>query len=360
MPGIHERQNSPNKAYQPGMFLDTSCRSPELHSYSGMYNLLRALEKSYPDDVKLFNVGESEGYGSSENALEIPGIHIIATEEPKRTVFFVAGHHPEYSGPEAAYLIAERLLTAYHMDRNPNVQKMRKNTHITVIPQVDVDLYANKEKFERDPAKFWREGYGSLSKHTPPAADSLILQWDRNFYGRSDNHFACHARAPPKEALSVKKTVKQTITSYGPAFLAFDYHETPRARYTSIIYLTPENIDRTTIVEVEQFLRSLRENSGKDITYDDPFDPLLMGANETWLYPQYAIKEMERVGSGEFNRKDIEEYVHASTGSFDEFMTVLGADSFSFEVEGELPLEEKVAMILAGTDRILARYFLGV
>ena len=178
--------------YAPGTFIDVSCKAAKISDYRTMYGMLEKLSKRFPNDSTFFKVGESRGFGAHENSLEIPGIHIKATDKPERTAFFVAGHHPEYSGPEAAYLIAERLLTPDE-GKISHVRQMRKNTHITIIPQINVDLYNNLEKYERDPERYWRDGFGSR--------DDMPGELQLNHYAVGRFYFDVYGLPLPSEAI---------------------------------------------------------------------------------------------------------------------------------------------------------------
>ena len=111
-----------NPAYNPGMFLETHCNQAKIHNYSEMEKLLKEFCNKYSSDAIVTSAGKSEGYGNPKNALDIWALQIPATEKPEQTGFFVAGHHPEFSGPETVYLIAERLLLSYHSG-NENVKR---------------------------------------------------------------------------------------------------------------------------------------------------------------------------------------------------------------------------------------------
>lgn len=297
--------------YRPGKFIDVSCSSATIHSYGDMYSKLEELSERYPDDVILFKVGESEGYGGSDNSRVIPGIHITATEESERTVFIVAGHHPEYSGPEAAYLIAERILESYEAN-NPNVREMRKNTNITIIPQVNVDLYDNLEKFEADRDRYWQEGFGLKDSTEPPGY---------NYYGPADEYEAWYLRGPMMESLAVKGTIRKTIKAYKNPFLSIDLHEHPWA-------------DNSFVSQIES---------------TDSYETHV-------VHPDYIKQQMALVGSGKM--KDKSRDIKARTDTFFEYMADMGAQSFLFEIQGDLSLDEKIQKILVGVDCIFARYFL--
>jgi len=155
-----------NSDYHRGMFIDARCQEAKVHSYGEMRHLLDDLIIQYPSDAQLFSTGKSEGYRSSDNALDVVGIQIFAIEEPKQTAFFVSGHHAdEWSGSETAYLVAKGLLESYH-EGNPNVHKMRKNTHLVFIPQIDADLYAQpnfENVTELSYEEYLERGYSRLN-----------------------------------------------------------------------------------------------------------------------------------------------------------------------------------------------------
>jgi hypothetical protein len=333
--------------YRLGTFIDVSSRSAKVHDYRSMYALLKKLSERYPNDTEFFKVGESRGYGGSKNSLEIPGIHIKAAEQSERTAFVIAGHHPEYSGPEAAYLLAERLLAAYE-NRNSHVHQMRQNTHTTIIPQVNVDLYDNLEKY-------WEDSFGTRSYELAGTVEREPKDLEHNYYGSDNEYLDFYGVPPPKASKAVKKTVGKVIKEFGPPLLSLDFHEAARADYSLLMQTSRDDIVWRQ-VDLEGAIGDIAVQNG-----ETDWDFFAVGGEEYALakFPKYVIDEMDKVGSGrmhynEKGKKDLNVF------SFDTFMAFKGAESFLFEIESKLCLDEKIEKILVGTDRILARYFLGI
>lgn len=327
--------------YHRGMFADTKCNSAKVHSYGEMESLLKQMQGKYPSDVKPVSTGKSQGYGGPENALDVWLLHMLATKEPKRTAFFIAGHHPEYSGPETIYALAERLLKSYHTG-NPNVKVIRKNTHMVFIPQVDADLYDNLGKAgPMDRGDYFLEGYSWLIDINDPEQVSNLRRHEMNYYcvgDRTEEHyFAQKGYYPFAQTTAVQNAVFSCIEEFGKPVLAVDYHECDEfhkywiaqlnARLPAYYILAElaKSVPVRNSLEAEYGMESQRV---MDILKTDPMDIMAdMGA--ACFYTEAPVS---MAGDQPGKQKQ----------------TIL------------YPLEKRIEMNLIATDRILARYFLGI
>ena len=316
-----------NPDYKRGMFINTQCRGNNVHSYHEMNQLLRELNAKYPSDTQLFSAGKSEGYGSPDNALDVVGIHIFATDEPKQTAFFVGGHHPnEWSGSETVYLVAERLLQSYH-GGNPNAHRMRKNTDIVFIPQVDVDLYAQPD-FEKvtksNYPEFFERGYSRLEAN-PDAVDINSYRSQHIIDFLLGGFVLNQTRA-------VKGFCRDVIARYGSPFLAFDYHEDQK---------------------LEKFEISQHRARAP------PDHPLYVYTEVVKSYP--VINESELAYVQELDKELV--LTPDIANCFSEYIACKGAYGFTFEVpkeENGYSLKQRIEMNLIATDRVLARHYLDI
>ena len=321
--------------YHRNAFIDTGCNNAKVHSYRGMQSLLEELQRSYPADISIFSAGKSEGYGLPDNALDIYGIHLYATEKPKRTALFVSGHHPhEWSGSETVYELARRMLESYHA-KNQNIRELRKDTHVVLIPQVDVDQYDNLEATQ-DLEQYFKNGYLRLIEENPYLFDELC-DVDVNYYGSAEGHEAALGFPPFRQSIAVKEAILDFIGCYGSPFLAIDYHEGSHG------YLAMGVKNRGPPLWV------LAEVSKSyPIASEDQIRGSIQAAEEMALDPSFP--------------------------GFSDIMAASGAASFYTETPWPLTgdqskesresdrytLAQRIEMNLIATDRILARYFLGI
>lgn len=321
----YSEHDSPD--YKGDMFIDTSCDEAKIHSYSEMEALLRDLQTVYPVDAKVISAGKSEGYGGLENALDVWVLSMPATDKPKRTTFLVAGHHPEYSGPETVYLLAKRLLESYQAG-NENVRKLRKNTHIILIPQIDSDLFNNLHRArDMNRIDYMELGYSWLGANPERI---YLNRYNQNF-DAIDFLTRTHI---VEQARSVRRVCEGVIEEYGQPCLAIDYHEGPGSCGKFAI--------------------------ARKIPGSPPIQPLYVYAEVANLYPvieESEVPEFQKAVMKGIRPGRDKDY------SFSEYMAFKGAQSFTFEAPMKRDgffLAERIEMNLIATDRILARYFLGI
>jgi hypothetical protein len=314
--------------YKRDTFFDTSCHEAKVYNYREMYSLLQQLSDQY-DEVKLTSCGKSEGYGGPEYALDVWSLHILPTEEPISVDFFVGGQHIcENSGSVTAYMIGMRLLESFKAG-NPHVHKMRKNSHIVIIPQVDVDYYNNLERYPTLPKNYWETGYGIFTATDGEISIQFPKNFNANFYGSVETHLELQGYPPMKQSQAVKKTIENLVFQKGlHPFLGIDYHEAGLGRKFTVFF-TKYNpkADSFTKKTPLYILRAVR-----------PF------------YPVEFIQCSEDSDIAFVDEKLL-------SG----FLTKLGADSFVFEPPDKdkgYKLEQQIEMNLIATDRILAEYYM--
>ncbi len=226
------------------------------------------------------------------------------------------------------------MLESYHAG-NSNIQKIRKNTHLVFIPQVDVDQYENL-KATRELEKYFRNGYLRLIEDEPYLFDDLCGV-DVNYYGSMDEHEKVLGFPPLKQSIAVKNAILDSIAHYGQSFLAMDYHEGSRG------YLV------------------------MDVRNRDP--PLWVLAEVSKSYP---IASEDQIKGSTQAEEDIA--LDSSFPRLSDVMVAEGAASFYTETPWPLTgdpskekreadlitLENRIEMNLIATDRILARYFLDI
>jgi len=335
-----------NPKYQRGMFIDTRCNKSKIHSYREMKGLLEELQKKYSSDVEMFPAGKSEGYGSPNNALDVWGLHLFATEKPERTAFFVAGHHLlEWTGSETVYELAKRTLESHYTDQKhlqnlrKNVQNLRKNTHLVFFPQVDADQYDNLEQFKLgDETEYFIKAYSRLIGSEDYLFVDLFGCPDVNYYGSREKHEKDFGYPPLSQSTAVKNAIQKSIDEFGSPFLAIDYHE---------------GADKYAVMHVNN---------------RDP--PLwVLAAVSRW----YPVADESSLQSGVQSEEDIALALYGYP-RFSDLMVDEGAASFYTETPlpmmgdplaedremNTYPLEQRIEMNLIATDRILARYFWGV
>jgi len=357
MPKNLSRLVEPPRHYRPGTYFDVSCEAAEKPSYESIEKELRAIESDYPNDVELFSAGESEGYGGPENALPIWGIHLKATDESKRTIYLGAGHHPEISGPLSSCLIARRLLEP-HYDQKESVHQLRKENHIMVIPIVNVDLYNNLDQYDHSRREeYWKKAYGMITTDRFGMVETIIKKFEANFYGHPDQHDEEFGFPPLKQSMAVKSAIEDAIKLFGKPLLAFDYHETRWGDWTLIKQMSPEGfpIKGYTEPEVDPML-FYRELLERDF---DPYDHVDPSEISTLSIPEYALREIAKISPGPINL-DMRTVETLRMYGCTEFMASKGAEAFTFETQRDLTLEDKIRINLLGTDRILAKHFLGI
>lgn len=312
--------NGDNVDYQRGMFIDTTCSKAEIHSYGDMYDLLKKLET--PSDVKLYSIGKSEGYGGPDNALDIWALIMPATEKAEKTAFFVAGHHPEPSGPEAVYLIAERLLGSYHSD-NKNVKTLRRNTDLVFIPHADPDLYNNLKKYV-DKESYFENGY--LWRVSKPFEKISIRYHESNSYifpgSVSEEEYVRKMGKPFAQAEAIKEYVNNSIASSRPPILSIDYHENYKLP-------TFEIMQRGKGIPMD-----IWKEVGKDYPISDDF------------FKRYKEMEISRANNA------------TARSTFADMLNMAGATSYLIEASAEkrYTLENSIEMHLIATDAILAKH----
>lgn len=320
-----------NPDYKRGMFIDTSCGEARIHSYRDMETLLKGFQTRYPSDVKMVSAGKSEGYSTPENSLDVWALHMFATEKPEQTAFFIAGHHPEYSGPETVYLVAQRLLESYHAG-NRNVKTLRKNTHLVFIPQVDVDLYDNLDRVDQmDIEDYLEEGYSWLIDNSDPKQTSELRNHEMNFYTTEgdqglteEEYLKIRGFYPFAQTDATKKEIYDSVAKFGKPLLVVDYHESDA------------------LLGKYHFM-SVRAR----------VSPYFVLAEVAKSYPVMNEEEIRYLAK-------VEESRTYSTRLVD-LMDDKGAQCFYSEApQTGYPLAQRIKMNLISTDRILARYFLGI
>ena len=355
-PIIPYNSRAPPDKYHRGMFFDVSCYSTEVFSYGKMRSELEKLKSEYPDDVHLFSAGQSEGFGGPDNSLEVIGMHIPATGEPERTVFFAAGHHPEYSGPQTAFLIAKGILKKYCND-DKAVQAIRKNTNIIIMPQLDPDIYNNLDKMGPRATRWWtnefyEEGYGTIETEQMLEHYNGPKWFQSNFYGDLRQYLWEFGYNPPRQALEIKESIKRIIENEPPV-LSFDFHEGIYG-HSEVDQMSPENKKIIGINDPWVIWKYTDIEWFSDEAYE-----YIDGDIETRSYPLYALLEAEQDFPGKI--KFDPEAIDTERGyTFDEFLASLGAESILFETSRQWTLEDRIRFNLIVTDRILARHFFGI
>ena len=352
------------------MLLGTQYGSSNVYNHGEMSRNLEQLAEDHRN-ATLVSVGKTEGYGGTQNALDIWALHIAPTSKATQTLFFVGGQHRgEYSGSVTPYEIGKRLLLAHQAD-NRFVRKMLAKLHVIVIPQVDSDCYGGpvEAKAELADDEYWRRGYGLVSvpweengvnldeicnvddqwkaiarrlgifhsQNCPVRNDNsqwvdclgkkhttLPRRHDVNFYGPSEDY--PRDFPPLQQSTSVRQAVESFTTRFGPPFLAFDYHEGPA-------------FDRES---KEHRFEVVEWNSGK--------------------LAQYALKEVSASYPVSSRDRGDEPDIHPNDNTFCSFLASKGARSFLFETprSEDDNLAAHVGMNLIATDRILAKYCLGI
>ena len=323
---VYREYDTPN--YHRGSFINTECNVAQVHSYSQMESLLRDLQIDYPSDVAILSAGRSQGYGGYENALDVWVLHMPATESPTNTAFFIAGHHPEFSGPETAYLLAERLLKSYHSG-NENVKSLRRNTHLVFIPQVDADLFDNLDRLaSMSQEDYYEQGYSWIL--SDPDHSSSLRGHDMNLYvtdnGMTEEEYInLWGHRPFAQTVAAKRAVLKAIEACGKPEFAFDYHENCLS-------------DRFTIIPIGS---------------SPPYYALAEVAKS------YPVEGQDDVEATAKSRREVSNGSH----SLIDIISDMGAAGFTFEAPGKKPvyrLEKSIEMNLIATDRILSRHCLDI
>lgn len=309
--------------YQRGTFIDTQFRGGDIHDYHEMQQMLEELNTRYPGDTELLLLPESEGYGNPDNALPIVCFQLPATQKSERTVFFVSGHHKgEWSGSEATYLIAKRLLGSYHAG-NSAVKLIRRDTHLTFIPQVDADLYANlPEAMHLGRDEYYELGYSRLGIRPNDVELNRYREFNASDF-LSEQHIFEQTRA-------VMSFCEATIAQHGPPLLVIDYHEGPSCGKFEALQdqarVPPRHLPYI-YAEVAKSYPVINE--------------LELAENQVFLNEFLLISDMAE--------------------TFSEYMACRGAYGILLEAPKEehgYSLDQRIEMDLIATDRILAQHYL--
>ena len=317
-------------AYEYDMFYDTECEQAQVHNSTEMLELMKELEDKYRSEVKVEQIGQSLGLYVPENSIPIHALHMFATEEPERTAFFVAGHHPERSGPETVYLLAKRLLESYHKG-NENVKDYRRNTHCVFVTHMNPDLYspnhALPDMTPKEHSLYVDTAY-SWSGRPRGSYDNVYI-WDTNPEDPKHNSF-------PGTKERIQDNIDDIIDLYGPPHLVVDYHEWMADEY---------------------FLMECKPNS--PIRPEDVFYIYAMLEQYFEVAEKSVLAQIGKSKECILRRREILNRMEFDTGNFTDYMAFKGAHAFVVEAPSwtsPYDLSQRVMGNLIATECMIARH----
>ena len=236
--------------------------------------------------------------GASEYKADIYALDINPTGEVKGQVFVVAGHHAtEPAGPEAAMAFARRYLES----DTELAQQLKENVRVTVIPEVNVDMYALP--MENRPYDTMNGGYSG-------------------------------EKATWMEERAVKSCVEER-TADVPYLLGFDLHETDEEIFHGfgVVQFEPGEDGEVIIDPVKDYGRAAAERierEGYRLIHSDK------DMGNDGLLPEKSDTPM----------------------CFDGYSAAKGAFAYTFETPSfHNTMRERVEMDLIGMDELFARVF---
>jgi len=195
------------KDYKRNLLKQPLPQAKDYHSYSEVYDELKALEKAHPDKAQVVSLAKTHE-GRDLWAIKISsGANGDSAKKPG--VVFTGAHHArEWASMEAPLYLARYLLDNYEKD--PAMKQRVDGAEIWIVPLVNPDGY----EYTRNEDSFWRknrrpieqtacdlepksEGYladaAARNQGTVAAEPSNIKGWgvdlNRNYYDGNPDHF---------------------------------------------------------------------------------------------------------------------------------------------------------------------------
>ena len=107
----------------------------DYHSYSELEGELMALESTYPQLAKVFDIGDSL---ENRNIYALKISDNVSVDELEAEVFFCGNHHArEWITVEVPFLLGKYLVENY--ERSPQIKKLVDTSEIWIVPLVNPD-----------------------------------------------------------------------------------------------------------------------------------------------------------------------------------------------------------------------------
>jgi len=261
------------KLYTPCSIFEISYTSNYVRNYQEAIEYLKEIN-GIQSNIPVSSIGKSRGYPGNHEPLDIFAVDLFATEKSKRTIFIVGGfHRGEEGSSESVLSLLENIVNS---SDNPNLRKIRKDTHIFLVPQINSDYYASFK--DGNPNTFTSDLYNDDINSFPltHVFDFMAQENSKRFpelpkelFDESD----LYGKISP-EAMCLVNAIDSRIQQYGRPVIAVNFHETPVNGTGSTVQNYKYNTQQFVYYEIKKYFKITAKNTRSNLIMPT-FDTLL-------------------------------------------------------------------------------------
>ena len=279
-------------------------------SYDESLNFLYAMEKSYPDLIKIEKIGTT--YEGRDIVLAKISKQVATADEKPAMLYTGSIHAREWIGHELALKFISYLAENQNID--PELEKTLSESTMYMVPCLNPDGY----EYSRKHFSFWRKN--RRLNHDGTYGVDLNRNFSIGFVKQSNTSSNVYGGEEPFSEAETS-AIKDFVDSHENITIAFDYHSQGNVFFPAHKFMHEAEMDGTDMNVLcanmnDEFAKVTGRKYG--IHRGKPPVNLISGSGREYYYSKGIIAIVAEVGT-----KNIPDYMKSMSGSINENIPAL-------------------------------------